>query len=118
MSDVRSAMGAYDETRLYEELERLTTEACAEARDGDPDRLVMLVEQRQVFVELIHRADVAVDGAAVERILSLDRELLARVSARQAHLRDDLARLAWARESLAAYAAAPPRGPAYVERTG
>lgn len=111
-------MGAYDETRLYEELERVTAEACALAAGGDTNRLAALAEEREALVELIQRARVVVDTDAIARILDLDRQLLARVTVRRADVRRDLDRLARARVSLAAYAAAPGPGAVYMQRSG
>ena len=107
-------MGAYDETRLYEELERVTAEACEAAVEDDGRRLVLLVDQRQALVELLERANVVVDVEAVVRILELDRLLMSRVAARRGRLRRDLERLAHARSSLASYRAAPTPSPAFV----
>ena len=117
MRDVRSGMGAYDETRLYEELERITAEACSLAADGDTERLATLAEQRQALVELIQRSGVAVDAGAVTRILELDRELVACLTSRRANVRHELNRLAWARTSLSAYGTAPRPGAVYVQRS-
>jgi hypothetical protein len=114
--DARSAMGAYDETRLYDELERVTAEACGAARTDDGERLALLVEQGRALVELIERAGVPVDVGAVTRILDLDRELLGLVMARRDGLRRELDGLARARASLASYGAAPTRGPVYAHR--
>lgn len=116
--DARSAMGAYDEARLYEELERVTADACAAAREDDAERLSLLVEQRQALVELIGRSRVAVDGTAVARILDLDRELLARVTARRHRLRRALEDLAHLRGSLTSYGVDLRQGAVYMERTG
>jgi hypothetical protein len=111
-------MGAYDETRLYEELERVTAVACSAAREDDGERLAVLVEQRQALVELIGRARIAVDARSVTRILDLDRELLARVTARRDRLRRDLEQLARVRGSLASYGVDLHHGAVYLERTG
>ena len=117
MRDARSAMGAYDETRVYEELERVTAEACPLAAGGDLERLALLIEQREALVELIQRVGVAPDPQSLERILELDRELVPRLVARRARLRRDLGQLARARASLALYGAAPEPSAVYVQRT-
>lgn len=111
-------MGAYDETRLYEELERVTAEACVAATKGDGHQLATLVDQREALVELIQRVEVPVDAAAVRRILDLDRELLAGIAERRARLRQDLEELARAKRSLTSYAAVPPRSAVYLQRMG
>jgi hypothetical protein len=112
-----------DAASLYAELLRLTEEMHGAARDGDATALGDLFERRDVVVSAIGGAPVAAESAAalsgiVERVLTLDRELLAALSARRDSTREALEAVIARRRSLQSYRGAPPSGPLFVERLG
>lgn len=118
MPNVRSAMGAYDETRLYEEVERVTADACAAFEDGNAIGLGPLLARREAFVDLIRRTGTPPDAATIERILHLDGRLLERLKSEQARIALTLAHMSTSRQALASYRGTAPRSATYYESMG
>jgi hypothetical protein len=110
-------------TELYRELARLSEETSARLRDGDESVLEAAMERRRVLLEAIATTAPAPSAipdvtAAIEQILSSDRELLAHAETLREALRRELAQLTERRTALQAYRGRGPASAVYVERLG
>ena len=106
---------------LYQELARLSEATCTRLHEGDDDVLEAAMEQRHALLARIAASspspgEVPEISAAIQRVLALDRDLLAQLDAHRQQLRQELAHIAERRLALHSYRGVGSTGAVYVER--
>ncbi|HTY79038.1 MAG TPA: flagellar protein FliT [Candidatus Bathyarchaeia archaeon] len=117
--------------RLYGEILRVTGELCAHLRAGDDASAERLSGERQSLLGRIawpapvlrpapgqsrHRGSRPESAAIIERILTLDRELLMLLAERKARVSRELTELGRGRRTLAAYRGPSAQTPHFLDR--
>lgn len=102
----------------YADVAAVTEALCARLRGGDVDGAAGFAAQREALIASLAHAPAPSEAAAtIERILALDRELLALLETLKQRTRTALRELADGRRSLQSYRGAPGAS-AFVDQLG
>jgi hypothetical protein len=114
---------AGEQARLYREAEGLTEQFRARPSPDDLGAADEIVQRHAAVLEQIQAvgeagADAAESSAAIERMLQLNRDLVAVVEAEKAGVRRDLAEITESRRVLGSYQVPKEESPAFCDRLG
>ena len=114
---------AGEQARLYREAERLTEQFRARPSPDDLAAADEIVQRHAAVLAQIQAlgeagGDATESTAAIERMIELNRELVAVVEAEKAGVRRDLAEITESRRVLGSYQGPKEESPAFCDRLG